>query len=830
MTLTKCWRIALFTTLLSILFFYNKEISFEDYILIAYLILVFLLFSYRFFCCNKNIVLITSCIYIPNIIVYLFYHRNYHIVLDQTDWVYILFCSSLAISLFFYLSRHFYLLHKNKVILENYFPAREEELNYLAEILKKQNVIGINSDWGNGKSFLLQLFAQKNKVHNFSWIEKKGYHLIAISVMSSTVETIESFIISEIESFLDTHGVFSYSSQKIRKFFSQPLLKSWSFVFDDKNSYTSLIKSLVDDVKELGITLILSFEDIERIKDPEIIHKIFCISEQINCNYIKIVFQYDEDKLFKILQTADKNYIEKYIPYSISLRAIPFQEVIEKCIEHRKNEGKAYKNISKQDFRNIFEGVTFNSIFEDNADYYYHLNVPSSSIRKKLLFLEEIDTILDYDFFKSHKHIVITFFIVKYFYSEVYSQIEPDKSLLSSIQLDVSENNENKYFSILKCINLIRLEKIKKDKLTNNLKNFDKLIILHTFGYKFDHIYCNFTEDCAIEDREYNDTIDSIIWKLINIGHSGLTEKRQIIRKIEAIFSKTDDVNKQAAELEVTLLIDDDIKKQIPAHFRNIEIEYFTFLFSILEDSVEIWKKWINLVIAQSSTTVIKENLFSIFIRFRISIKDILFFAIDKFNSMNIKTSYNNSSKYLNFLRTYLKHIKDLGFFTQINLDTNNLRYEQIVAPEDFFNSQPAKKEYNRHDALEEILKDILEELNSKRNQFNSIPRITSDFGIIIKFVEKNLDLINAPEETKEVSEDNWLDDVKTISDEEKYEVYLHSNKKIVDGLLNDEYTLGKKSINEIKYILELREKKLQLKDDINKKKDDCSPPKESQP
>ena len=56
MTIIKCWRIFLFTTLLSILFFYNKEVSFEDYILVAYLILAFLLLSYRFFCCNKILI------------------------------------------------------------------------------------------------------------------------------------------------------------------------------------------------------------------------------------------------------------------------------------------------------------------------------------------------------------------------------------------------------------------------------------------------------------------------------------------------------------------------------------------------------------------------------------------------------------------------------------------------------------------------------------------------------------------------------------------------------------------------------------------------------
>lgn len=806
MTLTKCWRIALFTTVLSTLFFYSKEISFENYILVAYLILLFLLLSYRFFCCNKNIVFLVACIYIPNLIIYLsFKYKDYSITFDSTDLVYITFCALLIVSLLFYVAKRIYSKYKDEKKYENYFPARELELEYLAELLSKKNVVGINSDWGYGKSFLVKLFAQKNKVKMFT---KEGYHVVSISVMSATVETIESFIVSEIESFLDSHLIFSYSSQKIKKFFTQPLLKSWSFVFDDKNSYTRLVESLVDDVRELGIKLVLSFEDLERINDSRIIHKIFCISEQINNDYIKIIFQYDEGKLFKILGTDDRNYLEKYIPYSINLRTILFKEVVESCVEYRKKENKAYKHFSIDDFDFLFDGVKLDPFFEDSGNY-YHLNVPAVNIRKIIIFLDEIDDFLNIDIFSSHKQIVITYCIVKYFYPEIFSEIKSDQSLLSSLLFEIIESDEKRYCNILKCIHLVNDGIIKKENLMKNNKNFDKLIVLGMLEYSFEHISDKLEPESWIEGRERNDTIDSIVWKLLNIGYSGLTEKQKLLKKIEHILEEND-VHRESAQLELLLLTDVDVKRQIPGAFRGTSVEYITFLFSLLENRFDVWKKWIDLVIEYFSIKYINETLFALFIKFKISSKSILLYAIEKFNSLNIKFNYNDKLKYLEFLRAYLWQIKKVGYFNQINLDTIVLRYPHAMSGEDFFNLSSEKKKVNEEESLSKVLSDILDEIRNRSDQLKTVLSIAAEYNVITNFIEKNLDLIKAPAaEIEKTVQDDDFDDFIKKSEEKAYEPYLKLQKeKDVDDLLDVEYKAGKKTIEEVRLIKERWKKK----------------------
>ena len=797
MTLTRCWRISLLTAVLSAVFFYSKEISFDDYILFAYLILAFLLFSYRFFCCNKNIVRLAASIYIPNLIIYLsFKSINYSIAFDSTDIIYITFCVLLIIPLLIYVAKGLYSKYKDEKKYENYFPARELELEYLAELLSRKNVVGINSDWGYGKSFLVKLFAQKYKVRGMS---KTGYHVITISVMSATVETIESFIVSEIESFLDSHLIFSYSSQKIKKFFTQPLLKSWSFVFDDKNSYTRLIESLVDDVKGLGIKIVLSFEDLERINDPRIIQKIFCISEQINNDYIKIVFQYDEGKLFKILGTTDKNYLEKYIPYSINLRTILFNEVVEACIEHRKKENDAYKHLTIYDLDRLFQGVNSGPFFE-NSGIYYHLNIPAVNIRKITIFLNEIDELLNIDIFSSHKQIVITYCVVKYFYPEIFSEIKSDQSLLSSLLFEIVENDKEKYYNILKCIHLVNDGKIKKEDLIKNNKNLDRLIVLGMLEYSFEHISDKLDPESWIEGRERNETIDSIVWKLLNIGYSGLTEKQNLLKKIEHILDESD-VHRESAQLELLLLTDEDVKRQVPGAFRGTSIEYITFLFSLLEDRFDVWKKWIDLVIEHFSIEYINETLFALFIRFKISSKSILLYAIEKFNSLDVKFNYNDKLKYLDFLRAYLWQIKNIGYFNQINLDTNVLRNPQAMPVEEFFNLPNEKKE--EKDSLTKVLSDILGEIRNRSNHLKTVLSIAAEYKVIINFIEKNLDLIKAPAaEFEKKEQDDDFEDVLKNSEEAEYEPYLKFQKeKDVDELLSNEYKAGKKTIEDVRLI-----------------------------
>lgn len=226
MTKVKIFRVTSLSFLLSAIFFYKVNVNFNEYIFIASAFLVFFALSYRIFTKNRNLAAIYTSITIPNILTFLTlkFFDDYRPVwiwdrIDILFSIYVLILASIMV----------YVLKEKKekeTEIDNYFSHRERELKKLEFLLKETNIIGIDASWGDGKSFLMQLFTQKQK--------KTNTHIINISVLASTIETIESYIISEISNFLEENYIFSYSSPKIKKFFSQPLLKNWSFCFDEK--------------------------------------------------------------------------------------------------------------------------------------------------------------------------------------------------------------------------------------------------------------------------------------------------------------------------------------------------------------------------------------------------------------------------------------------------------------------------------------------------------------------------------------------------------------------------------------------------------------------
>ena len=428
MTGLKKYRIFCLSLLLSSILFLKIKVDFFDYIFVAIAFLVFSFLSYPIFWKNKNLGSLYVSIAIPNLFLYLvlkFFREGYVPVGDIVDRFFEGYIVILGAILVYVLTRK----KDKEKSLENFFEYRKRELNELERRLQEASVVGIDATWGDGKSYLMQLFAQKQKKEN----KKERMHVINISVLSSTIETIESYIISEISTFLEENMVFSYSSPKIKRFFSQPLLKNWSSFFDEKNSYSELFGSLVSDVKTLGKKIVLSFEDLERIRDAKIILKVFNISEKINCecekigcNCIKVVYQYDKNELIHVLDIQQKpNYLEKYIPFELRLTPIPFIDVIKVYI-------KKYqcKNINDKDF----------NFLKDK----HKLQISSCSLRKVRLFLSEIDSLLNDDEHKSDKKMVIAFFVVRYFYPSLFLQIEFGRPLMNTVSLVLNEDGEKK--------------------------------------------------------------------------------------------------------------------------------------------------------------------------------------------------------------------------------------------------------------------------------------------------------------------------------------------------------------------------------------------------
>ena len=837
MTVLKKYRVVCLSALLSSILFLKLNVDFFDYIFVAIAFLVFLLLSYPVFWKNRNLGSLFVCIAIPNLIAYLLLklREGYGPVWDVMDFFFTGYAVILAIILIFVLVKRKDLENCK----ENLFEYRERELDELEKRLQDSNIIGIDAAWGDGKSFLLQLFAQKQKeVKKKNRKEKEIIHIINISVMSSTIETIESYIISEISTFLEENMVFSYSSQKIKKFFSQPLLKNWSFFFDEKNSYSELFGSLVRDVKTVGKKIALSFEDLERIRDDKIILKVFNIAEKIDCECkkigcecIKIIYQYDKKELIDVLKIEQKpNFLEKYIPVELRLTPIPLIDAIKAFVKKYQ-----YKNINDEDFSFLGDDVNLAESREKLNIATSKLKISCYSLRKIRLFISEIESLLNKEEFKANKKTVIVFFVAKYFYPSLFLQIEFGRSLMNTISLTLNEDGKKTELKLSEFTRRFQMErdiyernrdkleaeryreldkktqkkeiekiyqefKIRENKLSQDFEssplNWDSLIannyepiwFLYNLGYYLESFIFR---RLSIEQKEKNDSIDSIVWKLKYMGSSGRSKGREVINEIEKIIDSQDDI-----ELKRKKYINLLLKTKQLENFREGTLTEEEILFALMniyvKDSAK-WRRIIEFYIQCRTTKFIDYDIFPVFKQFKISSKEIFFIAANAFISLDVNTRFDKINSYLYFLQSYLEQIKIFGFFSEQNL------YEDCFRPYNYSEDLSMLKK------LQQVLLNIIDEVKNVLFQNKKVSSIADECDVVIRFIEKNIELINAPMKAKESK-----DSEKNDKNVKVYHEFLRFNsEKELNEWIGERYKKNKVSLEEISKIRALFEKEI---------------------
>ena len=294
----KHFFISLFVGLIfSSILFYIPGVAYRYYLIIFFCVVAILIFIYPI-SRNKRLWL-TVCI--PVIFTFALFHffSSYHCC---CVWYIIAALSGLAavVEICRLIAKK---SRKNKKVIEppNYFFERNYDLDKIEEYLEKINVVGINAPWGGGKTYLFNIL--KSKLN-------EKFHFVTIEAMASTVDSIESYFISELGHVLENNGYFSTSTTRIKR-----LLKdsSWSWLANflwRQDSYTNLIQSLKSEICHLDKKLLIAIEDVDRISEKSIVEKIFYLSEQLTSSNenIKILFLYNENNLLHLLQ-QDRYYI-----------------------------------------------------------------------------------------------------------------------------------------------------------------------------------------------------------------------------------------------------------------------------------------------------------------------------------------------------------------------------------------------------------------------------------------------------------------------------------------------------------------------------------------
>lgn len=736
-------QIALTTILLSWVFFYNFNVVFIVYLGVAFA--VFLLLHASFCLCkNTKLYLSYTISAFSNLEIFLFekFQEGYRICWDKEDISFIIYAFLLLATFLTVLIKKLS-MKKKAAMIENYFSERKYDLERLYEYIHKFPMVGLNSIWGDGKTYLYKLFKEKYS---------KEYYYASICVMTLTIDRIEQFIANEINYILEENKILSRASNKFNLLLQNNAFYGLGNLFSKNSSYTEIFRELIQDAGKLKRPILITFEDIDRIQEKETIYKIFAIAELLasESNQIKIVFQYDEKRLLEILE-EEKTYIEKYVPYKVELTPIGFRRCLKVLLSNGKKKNR-YSNISKEDLDFLTQGISLNhyisKAFGINWSFSIHIYF---SVRTTTLFLDELERLLENNSaYLKAKRIVISFLYIKHFLPDYYNEISFETRFIDSCNFEYGEKKYNIFEFMDFCANEknnIGSEALQKTFAAKS-KNLNHLLFLHFFEYDFgeeNKIQENenvenrmtrlFNEDSeSIKQKEHNDKIDRLIWNLLANGKSELTNLENAVLEMEKVLDKQGTEREDAYRKFLHSSHYEDFEKTDNGTVFRFGVSFFFPLFQgfrIYERKADYWIKLIDFCFAKEKFTYITPEVIHILNYCDISQRKVFLHILKKFNSLEIKGNLNDTECYPKFIKSYF------GAF-------GSLRYINTQAISLYrFDNANLKQDVN---CLVSKFTSELEDLKSSA----PIEEIKEEVSLMIEFMAKNKELIQSEETLKE--------------------------------------------------------------------------------
>ncbi len=711
--------------LLSLIFFYSFSISFKFYFSILLGVWLFLVLQYPI---NKNENWYIQFIFfsiINSISLYLvrYFQKKFFLILSikiLIVYYFILFCIILFKSVY-------YTSNINLENAEDLFVERKYDLERLLNYLNNFSIIGINGEWGSGKSFLID--------------HLKNFILIKIDLLSCNIDEIQTVILNELDKLLKNQGIFSPFSPKLKKILQQgKLFENISQLFVKNDiSYSEAITGLRNNLRSINKPVVIVYEDLDRVENTTVIKQILDISEKIAGNNIKILYQFSETNLFE--KGIERTYLEKYIPFILNLTDIPFKSTLSYVLKQ-----EIYQDflLNKEDFNFLYLPVYlphFNNINRPLTSMRFELK--NISIRKTQLFLNELNQVInEKEIYKKNKRVVIIFFLLKHFYYDAYKKLSSGESILDTFTFLYQDKNDTILNWFVYCQN----EGISILDLMTTEDNKLSAFIISIFEYNCDietinNDFEDFINEARnnLKNKNLNEQKDRIIWNLIGNGKSEYTDCEKFINTFynEVINTpKTEWIN-NFNKLYNNLYngkYKDTEKRDNYSIFR-LGISRMVSLFQANYIIGRTGSQWINLIdfyfLYNKNLDTITPELIECLCYCELSDRNSYLYIINKFNNLKITKNLNSHKSYKRFLLEYLSMLSTLGF-----CDTH-----------DIWDLRDKSKEYIDTKTIEKFVFSPLKKKLKKLLSNVKLKIVQKDIEIIIKFLDKNIEIINTPDE-----------------------------------------------------------------------------------
>lgn len=626
------------------------------------------------------------------------------------------------------------------------FRERVWDLERLIQLIETENLVGIDSPWGSGKTFLLRALKEKKEI-------KEKYVFIEMNLLACNLDEIQTILLNELERILFENGIFSRYSRKLKGLLGEKGLISHigSALLDNGGTFAEAMAGLNQEIEGLGKTVIVVYEDMDRIGDGRVIRKILSIAENMAAGGVKTIFQYDEQNLQRMDKEFDHAYLNKFIHITMRLSEISFFSGLSYLLETRQYG----KWVELEDFRYLNNVVFLDYNLSKLLGYQIHwkIQIQGAAIRNIQLFLQEIEATLQNNPSyqnKERRREVITFYVIKHFMYDLYQSLcnMQDKwTLLDAITVKYKEKTD----TLPAIINSL----IKKDgrwsaeqvrELLSEETNQKRISVIQMFGYSLDlPLEQDFGKigemtDSMLQRRrlqEQNEQKDRLIQNLLYAGYSGETSQKMAVMMLRTYVLDQDEKMWRQGFLEFqNRLFKNNFERTGNRTIFYIGHDEFMDLFRtfwMADASEEDWTKFLNFYFQYSQIKEINAQLIENLNYCNLRYKNVYLFILSKFNELKIVGNFNKLKSYRLFLKRYLRALSNLTF-----IDTDEVDGLEQLGDVGIKDTEFVKKW---------IIGSIKKRLMGVAERLKELPSLQRDIQIILTFLDKNMKIIECNEE-----------------------------------------------------------------------------------
>lgn len=427
------------------------------------------------------------------------------------------------------------------------FSKRQDDLQRLKENIDTFNIVGIDASWGMGKTFLLDYFKREREICN-------QYYVVEINVLTCKLDQLIPVLFHDLDQVLKEDGILSLQSESVKMLCdSQKGIRSIiNLIFGSTEGSAQALLAFKKQLESMHKRIVIIYEDLDRVDDVKIIKQILSISLLLSSSCIKILYQYDSEKMRHSLDIG-MDYLEKYIPYHMKLTALDFEEIVIMTLKELKID-KHLLSLSDLNFPSMRD---INAVIQEE-DFMWHespmrlmLSTAKYTPRNIKLWIDDIKMYLSSDSFykkSDNKKLLIRMLYLKHLHPEYYAKISFSNHNLNLMRLEKEDGME--YNDLSEVTQLMYDEDKKKDFILDE-RNKERIGVLDFLCYQ---LYLSEYKETdpeikkhriKIKFEEHNLRLNRIYNHIVMAGGHHQTNRETILSKIKHDVLSKEDIDEQ---------------------------------------------------------------------------------------------------------------------------------------------------------------------------------------------------------------------------------------------------------------------------------------------